>query len=78
MYVRRLVEDAQLSQNSKTSFRAWGTKAPWPFAGNEVCCARRKGLRAGPILEAMADEQELDMPVDGGQQSLVTSAATID
>lgn len=56
MYVRRLVEEAQLSQNSKTSFRIWGMKAPWPLAGSECCCARRKGLTAEVSLEAIGTE----------------------
>ncbi len=78
--MRKLVDDAQLSQNSNTSFRACGTKAPWPFAGKDVCCARRKGLRAGPILEAMADggfEQELAVLVNDGKVTIDLSAATI-
>lgn len=56
MYVRRLAEEAQLSQNSKTSFRIWGMNAPWPLAGSECCCARRKGLTTEESLEAIGTE----------------------
>lgn len=33
MYDRKLAEDGQTSQYSNTSFRTWGMKLVWPFAG---------------------------------------------
>lgn len=65
MYVRVLFDDGQCSQYSKTSFRIWGMKAPWPLAGREESWALSIGRTARTDMVEEQTRPSVDRRVIG-------------